>query len=168
MNTWICSRCGETHKDVPLSFAADFPDAYANMNEQDRTERAECSSDQCIIDDEIFAVRGLIEIPIHGQDDPFLWGAWARLHRDNFIEIQESWQELGRELRRGPFKGRLANELSPYPDSLNLKLSVVVQPVGSRPLFILEESHHLTVQQQQGIALKEAQQMASNLLHGTV
>jgi hypothetical protein len=167
MNSWICSHCGETHSNIPLSFAADFPDAYANMNEEERPNRAVCSSDQCIIDDEMFFVRGLIEIPVHDQDVPFLWGVWARLFREDFIEVQESWEEKGRELKRGPFKGRLANDLSLYPGSVNLKLSLLVQPVGSRPLFILEESHLLTSEQQRGISLKDAERMASDLLHSS-
>ncbi len=93
MNTWICSKCGEEHLGVPLSFAADFPDAYANLTDAERAEHAECSSDQCIINNGTFSVRGLIEIPIKGQDTPFLWGVWANVSLEDFIEIQESWHE---------------------------------------------------------------------------
>jgi hypothetical protein len=165
MDTWICSKCGEEHLGVPLSFAADFPDAYANLTQADRAKRAECSSDQCIIDDGTFSVRGLIEIPIHGQDTPFLWGVWANLHRDDFITIQESWHEEGREMKLGPFKGRMANQLSIYPNTLNLKISVIIQPVGARPIFELNEDHLLADQQRLGISLDRARQMAADLLH---
>jgi len=50
---FVCRTCGQTHKGIPLSFAADFPDIYANMSESDRGTRALISSDQCIIDEEL-------------------------------------------------------------------------------------------------------------------
>ncbi len=33
---WKCSTCGESHAGIPLSFAADFPDMYANMKKEER------------------------------------------------------------------------------------------------------------------------------------
>lgn len=38
--TWKCITCGKSHSDVPLSFAADFPDMYANLKSEDRDLRA--------------------------------------------------------------------------------------------------------------------------------
>ena len=37
---FVCRTCGQSHEGVPLSFAADFPDLYANMSESDRGIRA--------------------------------------------------------------------------------------------------------------------------------
>src|ERR1700758_2022883 len=37
--TWICATCGNSHSDVPLSFAANFPDTYANLKSEDRDLR---------------------------------------------------------------------------------------------------------------------------------
>jgi hypothetical protein len=61
--TWKCTTCGESHSDVPLSFAADFPDMYANLNSEDRDLRAVIGSDQCIVDEQWFFIRGCLEIP---------------------------------------------------------------------------------------------------------
>jgi hypothetical protein len=161
---WMCSCCGELHSELPISFAADFPDMYADLSEDERSSRTECSSDQCIIDDDFYAIRGLIEIPIQGTDQNFLWGAWARISLEDFIEIQESWEEEGREEKRGPFKGRLANKLTPH-DALNLKLMVRLRAVGTRPLFFIDEPHLLTTQQKDGMSLDEARRLSATLMH---
>jgi len=72
-----CPTCGKSHSELPLSFAADFPDMYANMTGDERDARATIGSDQCIINREWFFIRGCLEIPIIGRDEPLLWGLWA-------------------------------------------------------------------------------------------
>ncbi len=42
---WRCATCGESHAGLPLSFAADFPDMYANMKREERDARAVIGSD---------------------------------------------------------------------------------------------------------------------------
>lgn len=163
---FVCHICGQAHEEVPLSFAADFPDMYANMSESDRSTRAAISSDQCIIDETLFFVRGCLEIPVLDSTDVFLWGLWALVKEEVFDEISDSWNEIGRETRRGPFKARLANSLSEYPETLNLKLRIVIQPVNTRPLFILEEEEHpLAKAQRNGISRLEAGELSATVLH---
>jgi hypothetical protein len=161
-----CATCGKVHDGTPLSFAADFPDMYANMSREDRDARCVIGSDQCIIDQKLFFVRGCLELPITGSADLFLWGLWASIREEVFDEISESWEVVGREKSRGPFKGRVANSLSVYPETLSLKIEIVVQPVGTRPLFLLEEAEHpLTIEQRSGISRGRALELASLLLH---
>jgi hypothetical protein len=71
----------------------------------------------------------------------------------------------GRENSVGPFKGRLGNSLSVYPETLNLKLRIEIKPVGTRPLFFIEEEHALANEQASGIAPARARELASLLLH---
>jgi len=162
---FLCPTCGQTHEGVPLSFAADFPDMYANMSEPDRSVRALISSDQCIVDEASFFIRGRLEIPVRDTGEVFSWGLWSLIKEEVFNEISESWEEAGRERRRGPFKARLANSLFIYPETLNLKLRIVIQAVGVRPLFILEEEHPLAAAQQLGISRLEAMELSAALLH---
>jgi len=69
-------------------------------------------------------------------------------------------------MRRGPFKARLANSLSVYPETLNVKLRIVIQPAGTRPLFIIEEEQHpLALAQERGITPLEAMELSATLLH---
>ena len=163
---FVCSTCGQSHEGVPLSFGADFPDMYANMPESDRGARTLVSSDQCIVDEAMFLIRGCLVIPLLDCREVFIWGLWALVKEEVFNEISESWEEESRETRRGPFKGRLANSLSVYPETLNLKLRIVIQPVGARPRFILEEEQHpLTTAQLHGISRLDAMELSATLLH---
>jgi hypothetical protein len=138
---------------------------YANMKREERDVRAVIGSDQCIIDQKWFFIRGCIEIPIIGESEPFLWGVWASIKQEVFDEIEDSWQLQGRERTRGPYKGRLVNSLSIYPETLNLKLRIVIQPLGTRPLFFIEEEHPLATEQLHGITSSHASEMSSLLLH---
>lgn len=163
---FICRVCGQTHEEIPWSFAADFPDMYANLSPGERATRAVISSDQCIVDEQWYYLRGCLEIPIIGSNDVFLWGLWASVKEETFNAMSESWEEEGRETRRGPFKGRLANSLSIYSETLNVKLRILVQPVGTRPLFVLEEDEHpLARTQRHGMSRRAAAELTAQLLH---
>jgi hypothetical protein len=131
-----CATCGKVHQKSPRSFAADFPDTYASMKREERDVRSVISSDQCVVDQEWFFIRGCLEIPVLSSTEPFLWGLWASVREEVFDEISESWEETGREKIRGPFKGRLANSFSLYEETLNLKVKILIQPVSTRPLFM--------------------------------
>jgi hypothetical protein len=167
--TWTCSHCGEIHSGSPFSFAADYPDPYANLRRDQREARAVISSDQCIIDQDQFYIRGCLEIPIRESDEVFMYGVWVRVYEHVFDEIEDFWEVEGRESRIGPYKGRLVNELKIYPDTLNLRLEIRIQKVGKRPLFFSEDSHHrLTVDQLFGITLQEASAYSCQLLNPTL
>ena len=148
-----------------MSFAADFPDTYAKLKREERDTRAVIGSDQCIIDQKLFFIRGCLEIPIIGSAEPFLWGLWAVVREAVFDEIEACWELQGREQTREPYKGRLNNTLSIYPETFNLKLRIVMQPVGTRPLFFIEEEHQLAFEQLHGITASRAQELACLLLH---
>lgn len=164
--SYRCATCGESHSGLPMSFAADFPDMYANMKGDERDTRATIGSDQCIVDQKRFFIRGCLEIPIVGRNEPFLWGVWASVHEEVFDEISDCWEQQGRENLHGPFKGRLGNSLKVYPETFNLKVNILSQSVGTRPLFIVEEPEHpLAIEQKCGITPRAAMELASLLLH---
>jgi hypothetical protein len=161
-----CATCGKMHATLPRSFAAGFPDMYANMRREGRDARSIIGSDQCVVDQKWFFIRGCLEIPVLNSTEPFLWGLWASVVERVYDEISESWEEIGREKTRGPFKGRLANSLSIYAETLNLRVSIIIQPVGTRPLFVVDESEHpLAMEQRGGISEGRVQELASLLLH---
>jgi hypothetical protein len=166
--SWACSTCGEVHEDLPFSFAADYPDHYANLTTEDRESRTVIGTDQCIIDQKEFYIRGCLEIPIQDEDRIFLWGLWAAMREEDFDEVSNSWETQGRENRFGPYKGRLANGLmmNYYPPALNLKLTIRLGPVGQRPLFSIDEPEHpLAIAQRDGMTLLQAVKLATDLLH---
>jgi tetratricopeptide (TPR) repeat protein len=65
---YACRTCSQYHTGVPFSFAADFPDPYANLSREERDSRAIIGSDQCILDSQWFFLRGIMEIPVIGSD----------------------------------------------------------------------------------------------------
>jgi hypothetical protein len=92
-------------------------------------------------------------------------GVWARIHEKDFDTIHDFWEKAGREHMIGPFKGRLANSLSIYPETLNLRLEVKIRPAGERPVFLLEEAEHpLTIEQRIGLNSSKAREYACLLL----
>ena len=163
---WACSKCGEWHDGVPFSFAADSPAPYANLNEAERAKRGAISTDQCVIDDKVFFIRGCLEVPIIGYPDPFVWGLWVSVFQHDYEAISSLWDTPGRELKQGPFKGRLSNSLKAYPETFNLRVSLQIQPVGVRPLiYVNEPDHLLALDQKNGTATVRAQEIASIELH---
>ncbi len=68
------------------TFGAAAPLAYYAVPEIERSRRCQLGADGCVIDNEFFFVRGCVEIPVHGQPEPFVWGLWVSLSKQNFIE----------------------------------------------------------------------------------
>lgn len=167
LDGYFCATCKQFHSGLPLSYGADFPDSYLSLNEKEREQRALIGSDQCIIDEEMYFIRGLVALRIMGLQDSFLWGVWASVWKEAFDEMSENWETPGREKLIGPFKGRINNALPQYsPTTLNLKCSIRIEPVGSRPLFFIDEPEHpLAIEQRNGISLERVQQIASALMH---
>jgi hypothetical protein len=59
----------------------------------------------------------------------------------------------------------LANSLSIYPETISLRLGIKIQPVGTRPLLLMEEMDHpLTIEQKNGLTLQKAEEYACRLL----
>jgi hypothetical protein len=107
-DSYRCAICGQVHVGLPRSFTAEFPDQYAKMTREERDARAVIGSDQCIIDQQWFFIRGCLEIPIVDSDEVFLWGLWASVRQEVFDEISECWELVEREKSRGPFKSSWA------------------------------------------------------------
>ncbi len=165
---WVCKKCGRVHEELPLSFALDSPDNYANLSQDERDIKATIGTDQCIIDQKEFYIRGCLEIPIQNDDRVFLLGLWASVREEDFDELETRWDEEGRETRSGLYKGRLGNKLSDiyFPSLANLKLTIQLQPVGTRPLFFIDElDHPLAKAQRDGLTIEQGEDLASKLLH---
>jgi len=90
----------------------------------------------------VYAFFGSRGVYCYDLDGKLIW-------EKDFDEIDDCWDSPGREKTHGPFLGRLANSLKDYPETLNLKLKIVLQPAGTRPLFYIEESEHPLAQEQQ-------------------
>jgi hypothetical protein len=148
-----CRTCNKEHEGLP-DLGIDKPDQWWDVAEEERKRRIELTSDTCIIDNEHYFIRGLIEIPILYYDEKFGIGVWVSQKRENFFTYVDKFES--NEI--GPFFGWLSTRLSYFElDTMNLKTMAHFRGSGLRPLIELESTEHpLSVAQHNGITMDEA------------
>jgi hypothetical protein len=110
-------------------------------------------------------VRGCIEIPVHGADEPFVWGVWVSLSESSFKAWKDTYS-LKLRSHIGPFFGWLSAAIQPYPDTINLKTRVHLRDDGIRPFIELEPTDHpLAIEQCEGISPARVAEMYAFLVH---
>lgn len=160
-----CADCEEWHEGMP-SFGTHAPSLYNSIPEPERQARCYLTSDTCIVGDEFFFVRGCIEIPVIGADEPFIWGAWVSLSEKNFDEFASTLDKAERS-EFGPYFGWLSTELLVYPSTQNLKTHLHIRDHGMRPLIELEPTDHpLAVEQRQGMTVERLGEIYAACMHG--
>ncbi len=161
-----CTGCGAVHRGMP-GFGADAPVSYWAVPEAQRAARCELGADHCIIDGEHFFVAGCIEIPVHGYDDPFIWGVWVSLSEASFSQWTAA-KDLQERAHIGPFFGWLNARLKPYPETFNLKTRVHLRDHGIRPYIELQPTDHpLAVEQREGISVERVADLYTQIMHGS-
>lgn len=123
------------------TFGWEYPIQYLDIPENQRDERVSLGTDNCVIDGELYFVRGCLEIPVHGEAEPFSWGAWVSLSEKSYAEFVRYFHEPERS-QVGPFFGWLSAHIWIYPDTLNLKTMVHFRDDGIRPYIELEPTDH--------------------------
>ena len=163
-----CARCGNVHRGSP-SFAYAKPPSYFDVPEAERGRRIFLTSDICAIDDRIFYIRGLLEIPIHGARDPFAWGVWVTQSEESFRRYLETYDRD--QSGMGSF-GWLGVDLPTYRRTGKgeniefLKCNVSWGPAGRRPLVELQDSDHpLCADQRHGISWERTIEIAQAAMH---
>ena len=166
MEGFTCSRCGEFHEEFPLCFGAEFPDFYFSVPSEERASRVELTESLCVVDEAHFFIRGRIEIPIIGSDELFCWNVWTSVSEQNFIRVNERWNDERRGEEPAYF-GWLQTQLPGYADTLNIKTMAHTQAVGIIPrIELIEEGHALTLEQQAGITWHRVTQLVEIAMHG--
>ena len=151
-----------------MSYGADAPLAWENIPVEERAKSGTLEDEWCIIEDgedRHFFVRGCLEIPVKGSEDPFVWIVWVSLSKKNFDRTMDLWEKEGREAEP-PYFGWFLTALPGYPDTRLLETSVRTRKVGQRPLIELHESDHpLFTEQQDGISMERVKAIAVEVLH---
>ncbi len=160
-----CATCNKTHRGMP-SFVVEAPLSYLSVPEEERQSRCSLGSDDCVIDEQWFFVRGCIDIPVHGHDDPFSWNVWVSLSEASFTEWVKAFDMTHRS-HVGPFFGWLNVRLPLYPDTVNLKTAVRLRDHGIRPYIEIEPGDHpLALEQRNGISVERVAEIYSRVVHG--
>jgi hypothetical protein len=168
VDSYKCSCCGETHEGLPLDYGAKYPDYHLDIPPDERATRVRVTEDTCIVDNEFFFIRGVIEIPILDSEEHFGWGVWCSLSEKSFNRVIE----LGdaEDVEDEPsFFGWLNTHLPEniYPDTLSLKTNVCLRNNNQRPFVYVQPSEHpLSVEQRDGITMARVQEIAEIIMHG--
>lgn len=161
--SFTCEACGETHAGETRDIRLGLPQPIFLLDEAERERRAWLADDAAVLDDERFFVRGLLELPIVGEDGYFGYGAWIEVAQPDFTALMELW-EAEDGWRSDPFAGALANELSPYAFTEGLPLELKLRDVRLLPLVELADGEHELVRaQRNGISPHRAHQLASTV-----
>jgi hypothetical protein len=161
-----CATCGEYHVGMP-SFGWDWPIQYLTVPEAERATRVELGPDYCVIDERWFFVRGCLEIPVIGHEEPLSWGAWVSLSRDDFLRYGELHDDVTREAG-ARFVGWLCSQIPSYPDpgAEPLKAALRVRPWPTRPFIELEPTDYpLALEQRHGITRDRVREIAERVMH---
>lgn len=160
-----CSNCDQVHEGSP-SFAYRSPMHYDQLSQSDKESIATLTSDTCEIRHDEGTdrfVRAVLEIPIDGVAEPFLWGIWVSLSEDSFERYTSSW---GDHDEADNYFGWLSNCLPYYPDTVNLKTSVRPRRGGLRPYIEIHECDHpLAIDFRRGLSVRKAQEIAEAAMH---
>ena len=147
-----CSICGENHDEL-LGLAFEKPFDANDIPEEEHDQRVQLGSDLCVVDNEHFFIRGVIDIPVHGQDEPFGIGVWVSLKKENFYIYENHFDSDD----IGPFFGWLSIDFMFGGEStLLMKTSVHFLGNGECPQIVLDPTEHpLSVAQREGLSLDE-------------
>jgi hypothetical protein len=134
-----CTCCGEIHEGSP-SIAFHAPDHYAGLSEEHKASMGKLSSDFCSIthgENTDYFIRAVLEVPIDGVEDPFLWGIWVSLSKKSFDRYWETYEDP----EEGEcFFGWVCNEISVYPYPATRAADVVLQTNNQRPKVVLHRN----------------------------
>lgn len=162
---FYCSYCGLYHKNIPMAYGADAPYQYYLIPEEERTRRCELNDDQCIIDEQLYFVRGQIILEVDDNPDHFFWNVWVSVSKEYFDRMSDLWEDENRILEP-PYQSSIATQLDIYPSTLDLPAAVITRDVGIVPKVVLADCDHpLYLEQENGINMKRVGEFASKLLY---
>lgn len=162
--TYQCSCCGQEYDELPLTFGNDFPDYYFSIPPDEREKRIEMAESLCVIDGKHFFHRGRLTIPINDYNDDLVFNVWTSISEDNFEKRNDLWNNPER-VNEEPYFGWLQTAVPTYGDTLNLKTIATENEVGFIPTIkMIEDGHPLTIDQEKGITLDEAMEIAGFIL----
>ena len=151
----LCTACGKMHSELDMAIGYRRPAEVFAIPENERARRVKINDDLCSIDDVLFFIRAVLELPVKDGKEPFGWGVWVLVNEEDFHHYIALWDAQGVEAEP-PFLASLANELPPYPGSAMLPVLVHLRSGGQRPLVEVESTDHpLGIDQRQGITLLE-------------
>jgi hypothetical protein len=157
------------------SFRVGLPPFIRHLSDEEIQRRVLLDEDLCHIaqtpgvtqDDDVFAIRVLLQIPINHADAPFSWSVWVTQSRENFYRYIET---AGTDQSATKTFGWLPVTLPGYcrtdddEPAEHLACDVEWQKEGLRPMLTLHACDHpLFFDQRDGISWRRAVEIAEPL-----
>lgn len=162
-----CGTCDKIHKGMP-TFAWKFPVPVESIPPAERRARVQLGSDVCVVDGKDFYIRGVIEIPVIGLEQPFLWGTWVSVSEEDYRRYIELFDAEGQE-NEPPFFGMLNHTPPGYPEEEFFTTMVFLRPLPKRPSIVLETTDHpLAMEQRHGISVERLKEIVEIVMHPKV
>ena len=99
--------------------------------------------------------RCVLEIPVHGLEQPFAFGCWGSLKRENFESYVDHF-DAETVPSTAPWWSWLCNQLKPFADGNPVVCVMEPQPGGQRPrLWADDADHPLARAQEDGLSPDE-------------
>jgi hypothetical protein len=149
-----CGHCGTEHAGIPADIAYKRPVQFFMVPEAERPKRVKVNDDLCVVDDKLFAIRGILRVPIIDQPGESLrWGVWAAVSQRSFERYFEIYDRDASD--EPPFRGLMAVSPPGYPDLLDREVMIQTGTATERPVFTpVEHGHPLFAEQRDGITTR--------------
>ncbi|WP_044000852.1 DUF2199 domain-containing protein [Hymenobacter swuensis] len=158
--SYQCACCGRTHEELP-DIGSAMPYMIHDVSEEERQDRVVLTADMCILDDEHYFIRGVLEIPVHEQEQTLGFGVWVSQKAEHF----HAYREQPDSTDIGPFFGWFCTEVNAFSPTILLKSKAHFIGNGQRPSIELEPTDHpLAVAQREGISLARAWEIVHEYL----
>ena len=173
---FLCSACGEVHRGPP-SVNYDVPPSFDDVPEDARERRIALSDDLCHIlppgnepdGRSAYFIRGVLDVPIVGADEPFRWGVWVSQAEETFERYVDTFGEDPTGLKS--FGWLLANlpgyrELDEDGAYAWLPCDVDWGPAGQRPRIDVQECDNpIYREQRDGMSWERAAELVETMMH---
>jgi hypothetical protein len=153
-SSYFCAHCGSEHPGLPTDWGYKLPDVVDAVSYVDRYRRARHNSDLCTLDETRHFIRGVLPIPINHSDKAFNWGIWVEVDRETHdVYVINFHSDMSTHPRGAGF---IANEITPYGETMGLAVAIQYNPDNSRPTFHFPADvvHALALEQRSGITDK--------------
>lgn len=155
-----CSCCNEWVTLEEPALTLRWPEPYVRLDADARAAPDTfCDTSFCAIGGQQFFMRGVIPLRVHGLEQAYSIGAWAKLDRSDWQLARRMWNESGNG-RLPEFDGELANHIPRLFEVSTEGLAVRVRLHDElRPAFrLLGTGHPLEEEQHAGISAHRALQ----------
>ncbi|HLY26573.1 MAG TPA: DUF2199 domain-containing protein [Aggregatilineales bacterium] len=167
MTTFKCPECGKIHDLSQAALVFRMPRHVAELRREIGKEefaaRVQMNDDLCCIDEKLYFIRGVLEVPVKELDATFEWGLWALVDQVDFNHYVELW-DADIDEHEPPFTGWLSGSPPEYPESDMAEVVIHMRSNGMRPMFMISASDQpLGIAQREGITPAEVHQFIAKV-----